>query len=135
MQKMEILTLGAFFWSIMCTKSLHKVKKAFTNRWKTSFNEGDDVVIGLYYQKWGNNESSYVLLKYSHLVYVYSHLVRVIKFLMPLNNHRMTGNDFMYELPGDILQGINEVIVVLEVDEYISIVTCVQLFIFLHFIL
>jgi hypothetical protein len=54
---------------------------------------------------------------------------------MPLNNHRMTGNDFMYELPGDILQGINEVIVVLEVDEYISIVTCVQLFIFLHFIL
>ncbi len=47
---------GASFWLIMCTKSLRKVKKAFTNRWGKTFDEGDDAVVGLYYQKWGNNE-------------------------------------------------------------------------------
>ncbi len=59
----------------------------------------------------------YVLLKDSHLVYVYSHLVKVIKFLMPLKIHKVTRKDYVYDLLGDILQGINEVITSLEVDE------------------
>jgi hypothetical protein len=36
---------------------------------------------------------------------------------MPPRNHRVSRNDFVYELPKYILQGINEVIVVLEMDE------------------
>jgi hypothetical protein len=85
-------------------------KKYFTNRWGTTFDKGD-VVTRLYYQNWGNNKSSYVLLKYSHLVYVCSHLVKAIKFLMPLRNHKVSRNDFLYELLKDILRGINEIIV------------------------
>ncbi len=83
----------------------------------TTFDKGDVVVAKLHYQKWGNNKSFYVLLKYSHLVYICSHLVRVIKFFMPPRNHRMSKNDFVYELLKDILQGINEINKKLEVDE------------------
>jgi hypothetical protein len=36
---------------------------------------------------------------------------------MPLRNHRINGNDVVYELLEDILQGINEVIASLEVDD------------------
>jgi hypothetical protein len=48
----------------------------------------NDVVRGLYYQKWGNNDNSYVFLKNSNKVYVYSHLIRVVKLLMPPRNHK-----------------------------------------------
>jgi hypothetical protein len=36
---------------------------------------------------------------------------------MPPRNHKVSKNDFVYEFPKDILQGINEVIFFLEVDE------------------
>jgi hypothetical protein len=108
---------GVAFYLILCTKALHKVKDAFIDIWGTSFDVGDDVVASIYYHKWENNDSSYVLLKDSHVVYVYSHLVGVGKFLMPPKNHRVNGNDVVYELLEDILQGINEVIVSLEVDD------------------
>ncbi len=108
---------GVVFYLILCTKALHKVKESFIDNWRTSFDVDDDVVAGFYYQKWGNSDSSYVLSKYSHVVYAYSHLVRAVKFLMPPRNHRINGNDVVYELPEDILQGINEVIASLEVDD------------------
>jgi hypothetical protein len=77
-----------------------------------------DVVTSFYYHKWGNNDSSYVLLKDSHVVYVYLHLGRVVKFFMPPRNHWVSDNDVVYGLPKDILQGINEVIASLEVDDW-----------------
>jgi hypothetical protein len=66
------------FYLILCTKALHKVWKAFTDHWGTYFDEGDDVVARLYYQKWGSSDSSYVLLKDSQIMYVYLHLVKVV---------------------------------------------------------
>jgi hypothetical protein len=36
---------------------------------------------------------------------------------MPLKIHKVTRKDYVYDLLGDILQGINEVITSLEVDE------------------
>jgi hypothetical protein len=99
---------------------LHKVTKAFTDNWGTSFEEGDDVVGGIYYQKWGHSDTSYVLLKDSQQVYIFSHMVRAIKFLMPPRNHRMNGNDHVYELLGETMQNITEVIASLEVVEYTS---------------
>jgi hypothetical protein len=101
----------------MCIKPLHKVKDAFIDQWGISFEEGDDVVGGIYYQRWGNYDTSYVLLKYLHKVYFYSHLVRAIKFLMPPKNHRVGGNDPIYELPKEILRSINEVIVFLGFED------------------
>jgi hypothetical protein len=89
---------GASFWLILCIEPLHKVKAPFIDNWGSSYEEGDDVVEGLYYQKWGINDNFYVLLKDSHKVYVYSHLVKVIKFMMPPRNHKMIGNDAIYEL-------------------------------------
>ncbi len=74
---------GASFWLIMCTDPLHKVRNFFIDQWGTKFEEGDDVVGGIYYQRWGNNDTFYVLLKDSHKVFFYFHLVRVVKFLMP----------------------------------------------------
>jgi hypothetical protein len=35
---------GVSFYLILCTKALHKVQKAFNDHWRTSFDEGDDVV-------------------------------------------------------------------------------------------
>jgi hypothetical protein len=63
----------------------------------------NDVVRGLYYQKWGNSDNSYVFLKNSNKVYVYSHLIRVVKFLMPPRNHKVIGNDAIYEFPKETL--------------------------------
>jgi hypothetical protein len=108
---------GASFWLIMCIEPLHKVKVVFTYQWGTSFEEGDDVVGGIYYQRWANNDTSYVLLKDSHKVYLYSHLVKAIKFLMPPKNYQVNGNDPIYELLGEILRNINEVITSLEFED------------------
>lgn len=108
---------GMVFYLILCTKAFHKVEEAFTDNGGTNFDVVDDVVTCLYYHKWGYIDSSYVLLKDSHVVYVYSHLVRVMELLMPHRNHWVSGNDVVYELPKDILQGINEVIASLEVDD------------------
>jgi len=64
---------GQDFWLIFCTKSLHTIKKPFKCKWGIKFEEGDEVVAGKYYQKWGDFDSSYVLLKDSHVVYMYAH--------------------------------------------------------------
>ncbi len=64
---------GQDSWLIFCTKSLHTIKKPFKCKWGIKFEEGDEVVAGKYYQKWGDSDSSYVLLKDSHVVYMYAH--------------------------------------------------------------
>lgn len=76
---------NADYQIICCTKHLHKVRKAFKCQWGIEF-EGDDVVTGKYYQKWGNLYSYYVF-KDSHIVYMHAHLVRAVKFLMPPKDH------------------------------------------------
>jgi hypothetical protein len=40
---------GLSFYLILCTKTFHKVRKAFRDHWGTSFDESDDVVAGFYY--------------------------------------------------------------------------------------
>jgi hypothetical protein len=72
-------------------------KKNFTDKWGTSFVVGDAVVASLYYQRWGHSESSYVLSKDSHVVYMHVCLVRVLKFLMPPKDHKVSENDDVYE--------------------------------------
>ncbi len=70
---------GASFWLILCTKPLHKVKTPFIDKWGiNSYEEGANVIGGLYYQKWGNNDNTYVLFKEPQKVYVYSHLVNAL---------------------------------------------------------
>ncbi len=98
-------------------KTLPLCSKAFIDKWGTSFEVGVYVVVALYYQKWGTNEHSYVLLKDSHSAYFHSHLVRVIKFLMSPKDCRVSGNSSMYELSDHTLTSIQLVITTLEEDE------------------
>jgi hypothetical protein len=83
----------------------------------SSYEVGDDVIMGIYYQKWGTSKPSYVLLEAFQTVFTYSHLVRVIKFPMFLKHHCVSGNDHVYELPTYALDGIRFVLVVLDVDD------------------
>jgi hypothetical protein len=59
---------GVDFWVVCCTKPMHNIRKEFTNKWGTYFAIGDDVVAGLYYQRWVSNDISFVLLKDFHVV-------------------------------------------------------------------
>jgi len=78
--------------------------------------EGDEVVVGKYYQKGGDSDSSFVLLKDSHDVYMYFHLIRAINFLMPPKNHHVFGN-VTYELPPDTISSIKEIITLLDLGD------------------
>ena len=108
---------GEDFWIIICTKVLHTVKAPFTDKWGTSFTEGDEVVAGKYFQKWGLADDSYVLLRNSHSVYMHACFVRAVKFVMPPKDHRVQGNDMVYTLPAEARAGIMSVIASLEADE------------------
>ncbi len=70
----------------------------------------------VYTTKGGAIESSYVLLKDSHVVYMHVHLVQAMKFLMPPKDHKVSGNDDVYELTRDTLSSIRSVIASLQDD-------------------
>jgi hypothetical protein len=63
-------------WLVCCIKPFHQDRKSFEDKWGTLISIGDAVVVSLYYQRWGHSESSYVLLKDSHVVYMHAHLVQ-----------------------------------------------------------
>ncbi len=90
---------GQDFWVICCTNLLHTMRKAFKCKRGIEFMARDEVVVGKNYQKWVDLNSSYVLLKDSHDVYISSHLIRAIKFLMLPKSHWVSKNDPIYELP------------------------------------
>ncbi len=96
---------------------MHTIRKEFTDKWGTSFAIGDDVVAGLYYQRWGSNDRSFVLFKESHVVYMLCNVVCVAKFLLPPRDHIVSGNDGVYEMSENTLSGINFVITAFEDDE------------------
>lgn len=69
---------------------------------------------GKYYHKWGQLESTYVLLKDFQTTYIHVCHVRAIKFLMAPTNHRVQGNDLMYKLFKHVEDGIKQSIVAIE---------------------
>jgi hypothetical protein len=108
---------GCDFWIINHTKPLHTVKVTFIYKWGEEFDVEDEVLAGTFYQKWGNSESSYVLLKNSHSVFVHAMYVRDVKFAMLPKDYRVQGNDLVYELPTDALSGIKERIATVDVED------------------
>ncbi len=108
---------GQDFWLIYCTKYLHIIKKELKCKWGIEFEDKDEVVVGKYYQKWKDSNSSYILFKDSHVEYMYVHLVKAIKFFMPPKNHRVFGNDAIFELPPNVVTSIHSAIVLLDDDE------------------
>ncbi len=77
-----------------------------TYKWGMKYDVGDEVVVRKYYKKWGNSNSSYVLLKESNVVYLYPHLVKAMKFLMAPKDYCVFGNDSLFELPYEATIGI-----------------------------
>jgi len=106
---------GVDFWVFCCTNPMHTIRKEFTNKWGTSFAIGDDVVAGLYYQSWGSSDESFVL--FSLNILMLCNMVCVAKKLLPLKDHKVSGNDDVYEMNEDTLSGINFVIATLEDNE------------------
>ncbi len=70
---------GQDFWIVCCTKLLHTLTKPLKCKWGTDYSKGDEVVAWKYYQKRGNSNSFYVLLKDSNVVYLFSHVVKSMK--------------------------------------------------------
>jgi hypothetical protein len=108
---------GQEFWIIKCLRPFHKIKNDLIDAQGSSYEVGDDIVIGTYYQKWGIVDDSYVLLEISHIVFIYSHLVWAIKFPVFPKHHRVNGNDPIYELPTYAKDGIRSVLAILDVDD------------------
>ncbi len=89
---------GVDFLVVYCTKPMHTIRKEFIDKWGTSFAIGDDFVAGMYCQRWGSSDKSFVLLKDFHVVYMLCNVVWVAKFLMPPKDHIVSGNDGVYEM-------------------------------------
>ena len=53
---------GIEFYVLFCQRANYQVTKAFTCEWGHSFMPGDYAVISSYYQFWGLQDLSYVLL-------------------------------------------------------------------------
>jgi hypothetical protein len=105
------------FYIVLCTKALFTATKSFKCKWGETFNVGDKVVAGKYYQKWGRSESNYVLLRKGETIHLLASCVRAIKFPMFPAQHRVSGNDPVYTLPSHAADGINQAIADLYGDE------------------
>jgi hypothetical protein len=86
------------FYILMCTKKPFVCKKSFTCVWGKTFEVGDSVIEGTYYQKYGTSHNTYVFLRKSQKAYVAVKNVQAVKFPILLADHRISGNDLVYKL-------------------------------------
>jgi hypothetical protein len=96
------------FYILMCIKKPFVCKKAFTCVWDKTFEVGDSVIEGTYYQKYGTSHDTYVFLQKSQKAYVAVENVQAVKFPMLLADHRVLGNDPVYKLQAEVEEAILE---------------------------
>lgn len=96
------------FYVLVCTKQMYTCKKAFECPWGESFEPGDLVIQGRYYQKYGTAADTYVFLKTSQKAHVLVDNIRATKFPMHIADHHVAGNDLVYRLPGTVEEAILE---------------------------
>jgi hypothetical protein len=75
------------FYILMCTRKPFRCRKAFTCKRGQSFEVGDSLIEGTYYQKYGTGLDTYVFLKKSHKAYINVDNIRAVKFPMILADH------------------------------------------------
>jgi hypothetical protein len=87
-------------WFILqCTKPMHLVQEEVKeDAWGNQFDQGDEVVEGLYFQQKGIKENSYIFLRDKGTACVYSHHVCANKFAMVQAQHKQKGNVSVYQL-------------------------------------
>jgi hypothetical protein len=105
---------GVDYYILMCTKMAFTFKQPFKCPWVQEFNVGDMAMARKYYQRWGNFESSYVLLQKSQTTHIHVCNVRAIKFPMFPMDHNVLGNDLVYKLLGDAKDGIRQAITTID---------------------
>ena len=96
------------FYLLVCTRKMYTCTKAFTCKWGESFEVGDEIIEGQYYQKYGTNSDTYVYLRKSHKAHVLVEYIRAVKFPMLLADHRVAGNYYVYRLPNSVEEAILE---------------------------
>lgn len=84
---------GVQFYILVCLRKKFLVREAFTCKWGSEFSVGDYAIQRRYYQKWGSSQKSYVFLDKSKPAFISSDLVMAVKFAMPVQNHRVQGDD------------------------------------------
>ena len=93
------------------------MKVAFKCKWGEEVEVGDKALAGTLYQRWGQAETSYVLLKNSYTMFMHAKYICIVKFVILPKDYRVQGHDLVYELPLDVLSGIKERIAILNVDD------------------
>lgn len=96
------------FYLLVCTKKVYTCQTRFRCKWGESFEVGDKVVQGRYYQKYGTGADTYVYLKTSHLAHCHVEYLRAVKFPMLMADHRVARNDAVYKLPNSVQEAISE---------------------------
>jgi len=99
---------GEGFWLLLCDKPKHVVKDTFTDAYKNTYYEGDEVIGGCYYDLFQPRSRTYMLNDESQLAYIYSHLVCASNFALPPTTHNIRGSYLTFELLVDIFQLIEK---------------------------
>ncbi len=97
---------------MQCVEQLHVVlKDKGLDAYGFNVNKGDEVIIGLYYKRCGQKESSYKLFNEEGHAFIYSNWVIASKFAMTHATHKLKGGRPMYNLLHSSLKQIKVVLV------------------------
>jgi hypothetical protein len=98
---------GASFYIVQCFKRLHVVNKDDgPDPYGLKVEQGDEVVLGVYYKQSGRSPTSFVLESDMGPCFFYSHWVIASKFPMVQAHHTQKGDRVVYTLPQSALDEI-----------------------------
>jgi hypothetical protein len=99
---------GVDFYIVQCTRPMYTVQEVnLRDAWSGKVvDRGDEFVEGLYYQRKGLKENSYVLLREHGVGFFYSHLILRSKFNMKEAHLKQKGGTTVYQLSNQTLQRI-----------------------------
>ena len=98
---------GASFYIVQCFKTLHVVNKdEGPDPYGLKVDQGDEVVLGVYYKQSGRSPTSFVLQSEMGPCFIYSHWVIASKFPMVQAHHTQKGDKVVYALPQSALEEI-----------------------------
>ena len=98
---------GASFYIVQCFKRLHVVDKdQGPDPYGFKVDQGDEVVLGVYYKQSGRSPTSFILQSDMGPCFIYSHWVIASKFPMVQAQHTQKGDKVVYALPQSALDEI-----------------------------
>ena len=96
------------FHILVCTRKMFTCTQAFKCKWGKTFQVGDKVIQGRYFQRFGIGADTYLYWWKSHLAHKNVDYIRAVKFSVIITNHRVASNDPMYKLPTSMEEAIDE---------------------------